>query len=55
MSLAAFLALPVSAAPPAEAPNEQRVETVREGVEGAVRTVDFALPGMPQPQEWRLL
>ena len=66
MSAAAFLALPVASAPAADIPDincgivsctyqiEQRVETVRECVDGAVRAVEYALQGTPQPQECSL-
>ena len=69
LSAAAFLALPVAAAPAAEIPDipdincgivsctyflEQRVETVRECVDGAVRGVEYVLQGTPQPQECSL-
>ena len=66
LSAAAFLALPVAAAPAAEIPEincgivsctypvEQRLEGVRECVEGAVRAVEYVLQGTPQPQECSL-
>ena len=69
VTAAAFLALPVAAAPAAEIPDipdvncgivsctyviEKRVETVEECVDGAVRAVEYALQGTPQPQECSL-
>ncbi len=66
VSAAAFLALPAAAAPAADIPDvncgivsctyviEQRVETVKECVDGAVRGVEYALQGTPQPQECSL-
>jgi hypothetical protein len=66
MSAAAFLALPAAAAPAAEIPEincgivsctypiERKLDTVKECVDGAVRAVEYALQGTPQPQECRL-
>ncbi len=66
MSAAAFLALPAASASAADIPDincgivsctyvlEQRVEGVKECVDGTVRAVEYALQGTPQPQECSL-
>jgi hypothetical protein len=65
-STAALLAVPAAPAPAADIPEincgivsctyviEQRVDGVKECVEGAVRGVQYILQGTPQPQECSL-